>query len=153
VRHVDQVANQVVSAQRGRLTLLSASGDKARWRQVIETSNLRVGETFLAQEWRQVVLAQDITRLEGYLSASRAGRGRPLGSRQRAETWDAISTFAAELASRHRWTYETVCVEATHLPADRETKTYVRPGPCLSATTATLIPPPPVPASSPSCVG
>lgn len=44
VRHVDQVANQIVSAQRGRLALLSASDEKALWRQVIETSNLRVGE-------------------------------------------------------------------------------------------------------------
>jgi hypothetical protein len=38
VRHVDQVANQIVSAQWGRLALLSASDEKALWRQVIETS-------------------------------------------------------------------------------------------------------------------
>jgi superfamily I DNA/RNA helicase len=70
------------------------------------------------------VLAQDITSLEDYLAASRSGRGLPLGSRQRAEIWDAISTFAAELASRRRWTYETVCMEAARLLADRVTKPY-----------------------------
>jgi hypothetical protein len=124
VRHVDQVANQVVTAERGRLAILPEPDQHTLWGQVIASTGVEFGETFLAQEWREVVLAQDITDLPGYLGVSRAGRGRPLGQRQREQAWQAIAAFTGELRRRDRWTHETVREAAARLLAARADKPY-----------------------------
>ncbi|MBB5075648.1 UvrD-helicase domain-containing protein [Nonomuraea endophytica] len=106
---VDQVARRHV----GKFTLLRDEEEKELWRQVIRRRELDFTERFLAEEWRQVVLAQEITSSDGYLSARRIGRGRRLGSLQRAQVWRAIAEFEQELAENNYRTFETVCVEAT----------------------------------------
>jgi superfamily I DNA/RNA helicase len=78
----------------------------------------------LAEEWREVVLAQQVTSAAGYLAAKRVGRGRGLGSQQRAQVWQGIWEFQNHLAERRLWTYETVCVEATRLLAEASNKPY-----------------------------
>src|SRR5690606_22583016 len=81
-------------------------------------------ETFLAEEWRHVILAQQVGSAADYLAAKRAGRGRRLGARQKAQLWQAVWEFQEELKRRRLWTYETVCVEATRLLAERADKPY-----------------------------
>jgi len=124
VRHVDQLAHRLVAAAHGRLRLLPAEEEKGWWHRLAAEHRLDATDTFLAQEWRQVILAQDITTLDGYLAATRSGRGRPLGRRQREQLWPAIAAFTAELSTARRWTYETICVEATRLLAASPTRAY-----------------------------
>jgi hypothetical protein len=124
VRHVDQLANRLVAAAHGRVHLLPAEEEKGWWHRLAAQHGVDATDTFLAQEWRQVILAQDITGLDGYLAASRSGRGRPLGRRQREQLWPAIAAFTAELAASRRWTYETICVEAARLLAASPTRPY-----------------------------
>lgn len=124
VRHVDQVANQVVTAEHGRIGILSGDEQRDVWRQVIDTTGVEFTEAFLAQEWRDVVLAHQVTDLDGYLATSRRGRGRSLGQKQKALAWTAISAFRDELRRRDRWTFETVCVEASRLLAAKTDKPY-----------------------------
>jgi UvrD-like helicase family protein len=124
VRHVDQMANQIVAAEHGRIAILPNDEQRSLWRKVIGATGVEFTDTFLAHEWREVVLAHQVTDLDGYFAAPRRGRGRQLGQRQKERVWAAISAFVDELRGRDRWTYETVCVEAARLLAARTNKPY-----------------------------
>ncbi|WP_214323066.1 3'-5' exonuclease [Nonomuraea sediminis] len=126
VRHIDAVAHRLVTGGSGRLAILGQDEEKERWARIVRTLGLpaRFNETFLAQEWRQVVLTQGIETLEGFQSARRHGRGRALGALQKAQVWAAISDFLTDLRNDGVWTYETVCVEATRLLHERGLRPY-----------------------------
>ncbi|GLZ14525.1 DNA helicase [Actinomadura sp. NBRC 104425] len=124
VRHVDTLAYRIVAQRHGRPTILRDPEQKQIWRRIIRDLELPFSDSFLAQEWRQVVLAQDITTADGYLRAKRAGRGRRLGPQQKALVWQAVTAFTDELAARNVWTYETVCVEATRLLQESGDRPY-----------------------------
>lgn len=124
VRHVDQIARRKVAHVHGRPVILNKDEERQIWRRVIRELRLSHTERFLSDEWRQVVLAQNITDLDGYLAAERTGRGRAVRDRRRTEIWEAISAFTAGLARRRAWTYETVCDEAAHLFAAESAKPY-----------------------------
>ncbi len=124
IRHVDQLSHQIFAERHGRPAILRDAEEKAIWRRIAKRLALPFTETFLAEEWRHVVLAQQVTDAAGYLSAKRAGRGRRLGSRQKAQLWQAVWEFQEELRQRDLWTYETVCAEATRLLNGRPDKPY-----------------------------
>ncbi|MFI7534360.1 UvrD-helicase domain-containing protein [Streptosporangium sp. NPDC049376] len=117
---VDQVARQYT----GRFTLLRDEEEKEIWRKVIRRRGLDFAERFLAEEWRQVVLAQGIASSDDYLYARRIGRGRRLGSLQRAQVWRAIAEFEQELVKHNYRTFETVCVEAARVLGELEVGPY-----------------------------
>ncbi|MEV0620264.1 UvrD-helicase domain-containing protein [Nonomuraea sp. NPDC050404] len=112
---VDQIARRLVNEHVGTFALLREEEEKEIWRRIIRRRDLDFTERFLHEEWRQVVLAQEITTSDGYLYARRTGRGRRLGSLQRAQIWRAIAEFGRELAEHNYRTFETVCVEATRV--------------------------------------
>jgi hypothetical protein len=115
VAHVDQVAHRAFREGHGVPTMLSAADEKAMWKQLIERLDLPFSESFLAEEWRQVALGQRIGTEEAYLAASRAGRGRRLGTQQRQQVWSALQQFDTSLRDRNLWTHETVSAEAARL--------------------------------------
>ncbi|MGH3994087.1 MAG: hypothetical protein ACRDSN_16705, partial [Pseudonocardiaceae bacterium] len=84
VPHIDQVAYRVVSAEHGRLPVLPADEEKARWKRLIGRFGLDVSEAFLGREWSQVVLAQAITsrRSISPRHVSAAGAGSPPRQRE-----------------------------------------------------------------------
>lgn len=53
----------------------------------------RFGPEFLRDEWRQIILGQDITDLSAYLDASRFGRGVRLTRSDREVVWQAVEEF------------------------------------------------------------
>jgi superfamily I DNA/RNA helicase len=124
VRHIDQVAYQIVSREHGRLPVLRDTDETARWRQIIYDQRLDLTEAFLAAEWRQVILAQGITSLLDYQAARRAGRGARLGSLQRERVWDAVTAFTDRLTADGVWTYETICLEAARMLESADVKPY-----------------------------
>ncbi|MEV7968884.1 UvrD-helicase domain-containing protein [Sphaerisporangium sp. NPDC088356] len=115
VRHVDQLSYQIFAERHGRPAILRDKEEKDIWRRIVKRLDAPFTETFLAEEWRHVVLAQRVTNAAEYLAAKREGRGRRLGTRQRAQLWQAIWEFEEELKHRRVWTHETICVEATRL--------------------------------------
>ncbi|MEV0842012.1 UvrD-helicase domain-containing protein [Actinocatenispora sera] len=115
VEHVDRVANRIFRAEHGNPRLLSATEQRTIWRRINERLQTSFTEAFLMEEWRQVVLAQQVGDAAAYLTAKRTGRGRPLGRHQRAQVWQLMWEFQRELAKQHAWTYETLCAEATRL--------------------------------------
>jgi superfamily I DNA/RNA helicase len=124
VQHVDQLAHQIFRQRLGQPILLSQADEGRRWRHIRQALKLPVTDTFLAEEWRQVVLAQQIRDAEAYLAANRTGRGRPLGSRQRARVWAAIDAFQSGLLEAGVWTYETIQDEAAALLSGMEDKPF-----------------------------
>jgi hypothetical protein len=69
VRHVDQIAYQLVSKKHGRLNLLHRDDEKARWERLSAAGALGFNAIFLEQEWREVVLAQAINSESEYRAA------------------------------------------------------------------------------------
>jgi hypothetical protein len=124
VTHVDKLAHRVFRAEHGAPHLLSPRDEEALWAELIERLGLGFTPVFLAEEWRQVVLAQRIDTADAYLAAKRTGRGRGLGSVQRAHAWQAIAEFEQALTDRGMWTHETVRREATRLLESTADKPY-----------------------------
>ena len=124
VRTVDQLANKIVAAAHGRVRVVPPADQDARWSRLAAAHGVDATAAFLRQEWQDVVLAQEITDLDGYLAASRAGRGRPLDRTRRAALWPVLAGFGAELAAERVWTWETVVIEATRLLADGRPAPY-----------------------------
>ncbi len=97
---------------------------QALWGELIERLGLSFTPVFLAEEWRQVVLAQRIDTADAYRAAKRIGRGRGPGSVQRAHAWQAIAEFEKALTDRGMWTHETVRREAARLLESTVDKPY-----------------------------
>lgn len=63
------------------------------WRDFLDERLVTFDEEFLAQEFSDVVLAQNINTEQEYMRASRVGRGRAVSRKQRKELWDVFSDF------------------------------------------------------------
>ncbi|WP_371403462.1 AAA family ATPase [Kribbella sp. NBC_00662] len=124
VQHVDQLAHQIVRRRLGQPKMLSHGEETLRWRRVRAALKLPLNETFLAEEWRQVVLAQQISDGQTYLTARRNGRGRALGNRQRTRVWEAIDAFQRGLVEAGLWTHETIQIEAAELLGEMTDKPF-----------------------------
>ncbi|MBB4683735.1 UvrD-helicase domain-containing protein [Amycolatopsis jiangsuensis] len=124
IRHVDQLSHQIYREQHGAPLLLRSDQEKELWRSAARKAGAHFSEAFLAEEWRQVVLAQEVTDADDYRAADRTGRGRRLGARQKAQVWQVIWEFRQELRRRNLSTHETICIEATRLLNDRLEKPY-----------------------------
>jgi hypothetical protein len=115
ISHVDRVAHRVFRREHGAPYLLSSEDEKAMWAGLVDGLGLSFTPVFLSEEWRQVVLARRIRTANEYLAAKRTGRGRGLGSAQRAQVWQAIWEFEQSLTRQGIWTHETIRREATRL--------------------------------------
>ncbi|MES4887853.1 UvrD-helicase domain-containing protein [Streptomyces sp. NPDC096012] len=119
VTTVDAVAHRAVRQLRGNPG--SALGDKeerTRWQRLVRRLDLPWNEAFLSQEYRHVVLAQDVRHEEEYLACERRGRGSALGRAQRRRIWQAVTLFEEELARTRSHTWLQVCAEAARLLRD-----------------------------------
>ncbi|MFI5802214.1 UvrD-helicase domain-containing protein [Streptomyces sp. NPDC051561] len=126
VAHVDVLANEVVRKGRGaHLKIVHNHQDiTARWNRMARRLKIEFADVFLDQEWRHVVLAQDLRAPEAYLKASRTGRGTALSPLKRAQVWRAIEAFTKELRDAGEWTFLQVCAAAADLMAKRDEAPY-----------------------------
>ncbi|MFB6861093.1 UvrD-helicase domain-containing protein [Streptomyces virginiae] len=126
VVNVDALANQLVREDRGGpLTILTSQKEiNSRWNGLARRLGLDYSDAFLDQEWRQVVLAQDLRSPEAYLKASRSGRGTALSPLRRAQVWRAVEAFTRELRQAGEWTFLQVCAEAARLLEPRTDRPF-----------------------------
>ncbi|MFC8422752.1 UvrD-helicase domain-containing protein [Streptomyces sp. NPDC057236] len=120
VTTVDAVAHHTVRQLRGNPG--GALGDKderTRWQRLLRRLDLPWNEAFLSQEYRHVILAQDLRSEEEYLACERRGRGSALGRVQRRRIWQAVTLFEEELARTRSHTWLQVCAEAARLLRDK----------------------------------
>ncbi|MEV6769697.1 3'-5' exonuclease [Nocardia sp. NPDC051030] len=124
VRNVDRFAHNVFREKHGQPRLLDADTEVELWRLAHAQHPTEFTETFLAEEWRHVLLAQALTSVEEYRTADRKGRGRGLGRLQKTRVWEVASAFEALLVERGAWTWETLRREATRILQSGDDKPF-----------------------------
>lgn len=124
VQTLDRFARRVFDyAHPGELDGSFMRNPKNIWVKISHDLQLNVDASFLQEEFVEVVMAQQITSEEQYLTARRIGRGKPIGRAQRIQIWQAISRFNQYLVKNGKWTFETVLREAAQI-LGRETPKY-----------------------------
>ena len=114
VLNVDRLAYPIVKQARGTPVIadermLRAAGRMPPQRRADFTP------AFMKNEWEQVILAQDLSTEQAYLTCLRTGRGRPLTKAQRSQVWQAAQRVTAELAAARQSTHLQLANEAAHL--------------------------------------
>lgn len=66
---------------------------------------------FLRAEWEQVVLPNNVRSWEQYRNVSRAGRGVPLGAKQRKKLWTIFEKARASFGAAGLLSWDQVCHE------------------------------------------
>ncbi|MFD6420445.1 UvrD-helicase domain-containing protein [Streptomyces sp. NPDC060198] len=118
VTTVDAYANGVVRQHTGVIPKPVGDRDQRQlWEKTAKQLDLPFQARFLAQEYRHVVLGQDIRDLDGYLAASRRGRGTGLGAARRGLVWNGVEWFEKLLLERGATTHLRVCARAADLLA------------------------------------
>ncbi|MFG3526670.1 UvrD-helicase domain-containing protein [Streptomyces sp. NPDC047917] len=118
VTTVDAYANGVVRAKSGAMP--QPIGDREQrqlWEKTVKQLELPFTTQFLAQEYRHVVLGQDLRDLDSYLGASRRGRGTGMGPARRREVWSGVERFEQFLHDRGETTHLRVCTRAAEFLA------------------------------------
>ncbi|MFF8710626.1 UvrD-helicase domain-containing protein [Streptomyces sp. NPDC015184] len=113
VTTVDACANGVVRARSGAAP--QPIGDREQrqlWEKTVKQLGLPYTAQFLAQEYRHVVLGQDLRDLDSYLGVSRRGRGTGMGPARRREVWSGVERFERLLRERGETTHLQVCARA-----------------------------------------
>ncbi|MFI1004757.1 UvrD-helicase domain-containing protein [Streptomyces galbus] len=119
VTTVDAFANGVVRARSA--TVPKPVGDRDQrllWEKVVKQLDLPFTARFLTQEYRHVVLGQNLRDLDAYLCASRRGRGTGLGPARRRELWSGVERFEQLLRDHGETTHLGICARAADLLAD-----------------------------------
>ncbi|GGY85695.1 DNA helicase [Streptomyces olivaceoviridis] len=118
---VDGLAGRVVAEAPGAVTLrpLPDNEEESRWGEAAEATGFTGSARFLAQEYRHVVLAQDIRTLAAYQAADRRGRGSRLAAAERPLVWRTVERFTAGLAADGCRTWLQTCAEAARLLAEK----------------------------------
>ncbi|MGW5494610.1 UvrD-helicase domain-containing protein [Streptomyces olivaceoviridis] len=117
---VDGFAARVVAEAPGAVTLrpLPDNEEESRWGRAAEATGFTGSAQFLAQEYRHVILAQDIRTLAEYEAADRRGRGSRLAAAERPLVWRTVERFTAGLAADGCRTWLQTCAEAARLLAE-----------------------------------
>ncbi len=125
VTSVDAYAYGVVAHADGTAPRLLAQGEELKlWQRVVQMLDLPGGERFLADEYRQLFLAQDLRDRRAYLTAARKGRGRALSAGRRAMVWSAVELFESLLHTQGSVPSLKVCMRAAELLSADERPAY-----------------------------
>ncbi|QFG22806.1 UvrD-helicase domain-containing protein [Actinomadura sp. WMMB 499] len=134
ITNVDKLAAEIVAeTEHGRARRRIDDG-KARelWEELLaETGENRWDAGFLNEEWTQVILGQGLKTRAEYFRARRAGRGRPLSRKDRADLWKLTERYVMLLEDRNLSTLQQVTERAAQLEAAaaRDRAAYAeRPG-------------------------
>ncbi|MGA5066373.1 UvrD-helicase domain-containing protein [Streptomyces exfoliatus] len=120
VTTVNAYAHRTVTEADGRApTPIGDRDERQVWERVVKKLGLPWTEQFLAQEYRHVILAQDIRDLDTYRTALRRGRGSALSTARREELWPAVELFESILRERGVSTHLQVCARAARLLEQR----------------------------------
>jgi hypothetical protein len=124
VLNVDRLAYAIVKASRGAPIIADEGMLRALWADAAASAGLDFTPAFLKNEWEQVILAQDLSSEQAYLTCLRAGRGRPLTKGQRGQVWQVAQRVTEELAAARQTTHLQLANEATHLLRQEEVPRY-----------------------------
>lgn len=63
------------------------------WSKVLDEELTSFDEEFLQEEYEEVILMQNVNSLDGYLKASRVGRGKAISRKDRMVIWRLVDSF------------------------------------------------------------
>ncbi|MFF1604233.1 UvrD-helicase domain-containing protein [Streptomyces mirabilis] len=114
---VDAFASRVVAEAPDAVARrpLMYNEEESRWAKAAKATGFTGTAQFLAQEYRHVVLAQDIRSLAEYEVADRRGRGSRLTAAERPLVWETVERFTSDLAEDGGRTWLQTCAEAARL--------------------------------------
>ncbi|GAB3452000.1 hypothetical protein GCM10027570_29670 [Streptomonospora sediminis] len=119
VATVDSLARSLVHEQTGRSPeTLGREELSERWRTAARAEGLPYSGRFLADEWEQVILAQNLTRLPDYIRCERSGRVLHLAPEHRTHVWEAIQRYTGAMEVANEWAYPQVALEAARALAN-----------------------------------
>lgn len=124
VINVDRWAQGLVRAEHGHPNIPDDAVLRDRMTTAAKAENCDRTASFLLEEWRQVVLANGVVDLDGYLSAPRRGRGKGMTKDQKRTVWATVDRFSRNLRSQGLWTWQTMADEAARLVGDRAERPY-----------------------------
>lgn len=89
----------------------------ACWNDALTLTDLSLGlpNSFYEEEWKRVILPQEIMNEKEYLRASRKGRGTPLSRNQRKAVWPVFDEMRNQMSSLGLMTIEDGCFMAIHI--------------------------------------
>jgi superfamily I DNA/RNA helicase len=113
IAHLHRVALTLWSAQTGQAFAVLTSQELLG---LLETAVRMTGTApfplaFLRSEWEAMIDAQALTTWEAYQRASRAGRGTPLGVKQRLVLWRVFAQVLETMHAQGRLTWNRLCHE------------------------------------------
>lgn len=112
VQHIDAWVNAYLRKRDYKLRIVypgETEGDYGScWQraQALIPAELGLPGSFYDEEWERVVLPQGLKAAEGYVAASRVGRGVALKRNQRAKIWPVFEEMRIQLALRKLMTLE-----------------------------------------------
>ena len=122
VRGVDQVVRSVIQSVDGTPgPILGAGEQESLWDDAARATGGHPPEltpSFLASEYRTVVLGMAQPTREEYLRVRRPGRGVRLNRLQRAAVWAAVEAFERSAATQGRTTFELLAARAAQILED-----------------------------------
>ncbi|WP_052809931.1 UvrD-helicase domain-containing protein [Streptomonospora alba] len=114
VATVDSLARSLVQERTGRRPQALGSEELSeRWREAARAEGLPYSGRFLVDEWEQVILAQNITRLPDYIRCERSGRVLHLAPEHRAHVWEALQRYTGAMEVADEWGYPQLALEAS----------------------------------------
>jgi superfamily I DNA/RNA helicase len=133
VSGVDSIARAIVAKADGHVpkVITDQEADR-RWEEAArDLPDLTPAEanlltvSFLGAEYRNVVLAQEITDRQGYLKASRKGRGVRLNWLQRTRVWAVLDLFTRRLEIDGATTFTALVARAARILTDPEARSRI----------------------------
>lgn len=109
---VDAFAGRVLSTSRRPLR---GGEEETRWGRAANATGFTGGTQFLGQEYRHVVLAQNLRTEQEYVDCERPGRGSRLPAAARPLVWRTVAEFTGRLVADGLRTYLGTCAEAADL--------------------------------------
>lgn len=101
VLHLDAWVTDFLRRQGYKREILYSDDQRQKdaWDAALQShgSNIGLSPCFLKDEWRQIVQANGISDLPGYLRAQRAGRGTPIDRKTREKVWAVFAAYRARL--------------------------------------------------------
>ncbi len=100
----------------------------ACWRSALSLMPLSIGESerFYEEEWRRVILPQEILTEAEYLRASRRGRGKPLSRKDRKAIWPVFDEMRSQMSSHGLMSFEDACFMAIRILESEKGITHYR---------------------------
>ncbi len=120
IRHLHAIAREIWVERSGKDFRPVQKNQLEKW---IREGMIRAGiedfsESFLQSEWEAVIDYWGIRDWAGYRDVSRAGRGTPLGARQRKKLWEVFGFVRNSMEEIGAFTWNDLCRDCASLIED-----------------------------------